>query len=69
MTRINSILNVFSRRTALASIFCLLFVSFALISCGGGGGGGVSSGRNGSGVLLMVCPLGGVRQVAAATTR
>ena len=38
MTRINSILNVFSRRTALASIFCLLFVSFALISCGGGGG-------------------------------
>ena len=38
MTRINSILNVFSRRTALASIFCLLFVSFALISCGDGGG-------------------------------
>ena len=38
MTRINSFLNVFSRRTALASIFCLLFVSFTLISCGGGGG-------------------------------
>ena len=40
MTRINSFLNVFSRRTALASIFCLLFVSFALISCGGGGADG-----------------------------
>lgn len=40
MTRINSFLNVFSKRTALASIFCLLFVSFALISCGGGGADG-----------------------------
>ena len=40
MTRINSFLNVFSRRTALASIFCLLFVSFALISRGGGGADG-----------------------------
>ncbi len=40
MTRINSFLNVFSKRTAPASIFCLLFVSFALISCGGGGADG-----------------------------